>query len=224
MDAGGWYSGHPEGVKLVISIDDASAGDVEICELLSKYGLQSKTILYWPVYPNVVNGTKGRDSLTFSQMYRLSSEYQIGSHSLTHPKLTRIPLEQAKNEMVSSRKMLQDSFGQAVFSFCYPRGYSNPEIQLIAKEAGYTSARGVTVGYLHESENPFDQKTTVHCGYDRKEYGGMTWFDYAIYMLQEARKIENPVYHAWLHSYELLAYPNGLKLFESLLKELVDAV
>lgn len=208
-------------MKLIISVDDASAGDVEVCALLSKYNLQQKTILYWPVYPHLVNEPKGRTSLTNKQMHELASTYTVDAHTLSHPKLTRIPLDQARNEIIGSRKMMQDIFGQSCESMAWPRGYTNPELQLIAKEAGYTSARGVTVGYLHESENPFDQKTTIHCGYDRKEYGGMKWFDYAIYMLEEARKIENPVYHAWLHSYELLAYPNGLSLFESLLKELI---
>jgi len=211
-------------MKLVISIDDASSGDVEVCELLSRYNLQKSVVLYWPVYPHLVNEPKGRESLTHWQMHELASKYQIGSHTRVHPLLTRIPLDEARDEIVKSRKMLQDIFGQEITAFAAPRGYSRPELQLIMQEAGYTSARGVTVGYLHESENQFDQKTTVHCGYDRKEYGGMKWFDYAIYMLQEARKMENPVYHAWLHSYELLAYPNGLILFEKLLKELANEV
>ena len=212
-------------MKPLISIDDATAGDVQVCELLAKYNLQPNIILYWPVYPHLVNGPKGRDSLTVPEMHELSETFILGSHTKSHPLLTRIPQDQAKDEIVMSRKLLRANFpDQEILSLCWPRGYTNPELQLIAKEAGYTSARGVTVGYLHESENPFDQKTTVHCGYDRKEYGGMTWFDYAIYMLQEARKMESSVYHAWLHSYELLAYPNGLRLFDSLLKELVDAV
>src|SRR6266704_1276625 len=139
-------------MKIRASFDDATIQDLKVAELVEKYGIE--TIFYWPVIPELVNEPSGRISLSKKQMLQLAENFEIGSHTITHPLLTRIPLEQAKVEIEQSKVLLQERFGQDIDSFCYPRGYSNPQIQEAVVDAGYLSARSTLVGYVHESENP----------------------------------------------------------------------
>ena len=50
----------------------------------------------------------------------LAAGMSIGSHTLTHPRLTRVPPAQLRAEIFDSKKMLEDALGVEVTSFCYP--------------------------------------------------------------------------------------------------------
>lgn len=204
-------------MKIQITIDDAGANDLRVADLLVKYGFAETAIFYFPLMPSLCNEVKGRASLMEDEMKYIAKSFEIGSHTITHRLLTRIPLEDARTEIVDSRIMLQEKFGQPINSFAYPRGYANPDLQKIVQEAGYTDARGVTIGFIDEPENKFYTETTVHAGCDRKEYGGKTWLEYAVYMLALAVKVPTSRYTIWLHSNELDSYKNGFEQFEGLL-------
>ena len=207
-------------MRTVISFDDASVQDLQIAELIIKYGLENNTVFYFPVMPTVVNEPKGRQSLSIEQQQYIAEKFEIGSHTISHRLLTRIPLEDAKTEIIDSRKILQDKFSQNIDKFSYPRGYANPDLQKTVQDAGYLSARSTLIGYIHESENPYFEQTTVHVGCDRKEYGGKTWYEYAVYMLEVAKDTPNSIFHCWGHGFELNSYPDGMTQFEKLLKTL----
>jgi peptidoglycan/xylan/chitin deacetylase (PgdA/CDA1 family) len=52
----------------------------------------------------------------------LAEGHDIGSHTLTHPFLTRLAPAQAQEEIGASRKKLEDLFGRPIEHFCYPYG------------------------------------------------------------------------------------------------------
>ncbi|MBI5384614.1 MAG: polysaccharide deacetylase family protein [Verrucomicrobia bacterium] len=70
----------------------------------------------------------------------LSAGHQIGSHTLTHPWLTRLPLAQAREEISASKKKLEDEFGVAIAHFCYPYGDWSEAVRDLVAEAGYVTA------------------------------------------------------------------------------------
>jgi len=70
----------------------------------------------------------------------LGAGHRIGSHTLTHPHLKRIPAVQAREEIGASKKRLEDMFGVAVEDFCYPYGGWNAAILDFVAEAGYRTA------------------------------------------------------------------------------------
>jgi peptidoglycan/xylan/chitin deacetylase (PgdA/CDA1 family) len=88
----------------------------------------------------------------------LAAGHQIGSHSLTHPNLRKIPLAQAREEIVASKKSLEDTFGVAVEHFCYPYGSYNEAIRDLVAEAGYQSASTVNHGISLPGESPYELK------------------------------------------------------------------
>lgn len=70
----------------------------------------------------------------------IAAGHQIGSHTRSHPRLSRIPLEQAREEIVGSKKSLEDRFGIPIRHFCYPYGDLSPQVRDLVAEAGYTTA------------------------------------------------------------------------------------
>lgn len=70
----------------------------------------------------------------------LAAGHGIGSHTCTHPRLTRIPMSQAREEIFSSRKALEDRFGVRVEHFCYPYGDWNAAVRDLVAGAGYLTA------------------------------------------------------------------------------------
>jgi peptidoglycan/xylan/chitin deacetylase (PgdA/CDA1 family) len=76
----------------------------------------------------------------------LAAGHEIGSHTITHPNLKRIPLSQAREEIFGSKKKLEDTFGVPVRHFCYPSGKWNQALGELVGEAGYSTACTVEFG------------------------------------------------------------------------------
>jgi peptidoglycan/xylan/chitin deacetylase (PgdA/CDA1 family) len=85
----------------------------------------------------------------------------FGSHSSTHPVLPALPAEQAREEVVQSKKSLEARLGKPVRSFAYPFGERNAAIDQTVGEAGFWGACSVDPGLntlgtpiyaLHRSE------------------------------------------------------------------------
>lgn len=72
--------------------------------------------------------------------------FEIGSHSMNHIDLKSIPLRVAENEIIYSKKVLEDLLEGEVTSFCYPFGSTNEKIKELVKRAGYKLACGVYTG------------------------------------------------------------------------------
>ncbi|HVV00691.1 MAG TPA: polysaccharide deacetylase family protein [Verrucomicrobiae bacterium] len=85
----------------------------------------------------------------------LAAGQEIGSHSLTHPWLTRIPIAGAREEIFASKKKLEDLFGRRVDHFCYPYGDCNEAIRDLAREAGYRTACTTRRGINEPPLDPF---------------------------------------------------------------------
>jgi peptidoglycan/xylan/chitin deacetylase (PgdA/CDA1 family) len=83
---------------------------------------------------------------------------EIGSHTLSHPWLTRIPFPQAREEIIASRKKLEDTFARPVHHFCYPYGDMNEKLLELVREAGYCTACTTEFGVNDDATNPFALK------------------------------------------------------------------
>jgi peptidoglycan/xylan/chitin deacetylase (PgdA/CDA1 family) len=88
----------------------------------------------------------------------LNADQEIGSHTLTHPRLTQVSTSQAREEITDSKKKLEDTFGIAVEHFCYPYGDWNTAVRDIVAQAGYTSACTTNFGVNTTEADPFALK------------------------------------------------------------------
>ncbi|MGO8928512.1 MAG: polysaccharide deacetylase family protein [Limisphaerales bacterium] len=88
----------------------------------------------------------------------LAAGHEIGSHTLTHPFLTRLSLEKAREEISASKKKLEDRFGRPVRHFCYPYGDWNPAVRDLVLAAGYETACTTEFGVNTKATPPFELK------------------------------------------------------------------
>lgn len=88
----------------------------------------------------------------------LAAGQEIGSHTKTHPRLTQIPVSQAREEIFGSKKKLEDTFGMTVGHFCYPYGDWSPAVRDLVQEAGYKSACTTKFGVNTSETDPFALK------------------------------------------------------------------
>jgi len=68
---------------------------------------------------------------------------EIGGHSVTHPSLGQVSLEQAKYEIQMSLIDINQQLGSMHRTFCYPNGQPddyNNDIKVLVKKAGYINA------------------------------------------------------------------------------------
>lgn len=204
-------------MKILLSIDDGSKEDVKVAKLCNKYGVEA--VFYWPVDMYGLSLQKGWDSLSPKDEQWIASNFEIGSHTVSHRYLTKIPLEQAIDEVTESKKMLKNKYGQKIEKFCYPRGYANEEIIQAVKDAGYVYGRSTHIGHVGEPDNPHFASTAVHIGCPvREEYNGTNWFDYGLKLLEQARK-EDKDFEAWMHGWEVTRY-NEWDNVEKFIKEM----
>ncbi|MGB9909784.1 MAG: polysaccharide deacetylase family protein [Candidatus Hydrothermia bacterium] len=77
----------------------------------------------------------------------------VGSHSHTHKDLTSISYQELMNEVITSKKILEDITGSEISLFSYPFGKYNRKVQDALLEAGYKYAFKSSAFYLDFS-NP----------------------------------------------------------------------
>ncbi len=65
---------------------------------------------------------------------------EIGAHSISHPDLTGLGLEELRAQVGQSGALIAAQIGQPVVSFCYPGGRFSDTVVAVTREAGYTSA------------------------------------------------------------------------------------
>lgn len=192
---------------------------MRIADLLVKYDLPG--IFYVPVMWESYNRSKGWEGLSWSDMVQLKSQFEIGSHSITHALLTKVPTPVADYEIIESKIMLEQSLGQPIKKFCYPRGYANEHTKAIVRRI-YETGRSVIVGAVEEGDDPAWQPVTVHACCERKEYFGEHWLDYGRKKIKEAqRKPVNGYFHLMGHSWEI-EKNDGWRHFELFLAELAS--
>lgn len=63
----------------------------------------------------------------------------FGSHTVHHPFMNRLPLEDARHELVESKRVIEKRLGERVRHFCFPHGSYGEAVGRLAQEAGYES-------------------------------------------------------------------------------------
>jgi peptidoglycan/xylan/chitin deacetylase (PgdA/CDA1 family) len=105
------------------------------------------------------------DNATFNESDSLSSyELQqfkeigcsIGSHTITHPILTKCSGNKLRHEIKYCKTQLEKKLGFKVSHFAYPSGKYNNEVISITRNSGYETGRTIVPGYVTKKTNPFE--------------------------------------------------------------------
>jgi len=109
--------------------------------------------------PQVLNVPEQYASLSWDDVRGLDPALvDIGSHTMTHPILSRCRPELQRFEIVESKRMLEQKMGRRVEAFCYPNGmprdFDKHCVELVAG-AGYSSAVVMYGTLVEQGEDPF---------------------------------------------------------------------
>jgi peptidoglycan-N-acetylglucosamine deacetylase len=198
-------------VIVTTSWDDGHLLDLRLAESLQNAGLKG-TFYISPGNREFAE----RDLLSSQQVSDLSSAFEIGAHTLTHPRLPKVSPVDARREIAGSKVALEEITGKEITTFCYPGGaYTAAHVQMV-KDAGYRYAR--TVGrYAFAVNNPYEAPTTLHAYRhwsdlaDMARFAGLrplkvarylSWDELAKAMFDYTAKVGG-VYHLWGHSWEI---------------------
>jgi peptidoglycan/xylan/chitin deacetylase (PgdA/CDA1 family) len=198
-------------VMVTTSWDDGHKHDVRLARMLKEYGLKA-TFYVSPMNREFAE----HDLLTQQQIRDISENFEIGAHTVTHPRLPAISQMQAKEEIVRSKIILEEVTGKTVSTFCYPGGaYTAAHAQFV-KDAGYNYARTVA-RHSFKVDKPHEAATSLHAYNHWSDVWKIArfarlqpvrflryleWGTLARAMFDRAVE-EGGVYHIWGHSWEI---------------------
>lgn len=210
------------------SWDDGRVQDMKLAALLEKYGA---TGTFYVCPPE----THSQPALTSADITLLSSRHEIGAHTMTHPKLTRLSQSDAQREIAESKAWIESLTGVPCTMFCYPYGDENAAVRSLVQTVGFRGAR--TVEQLQFGlEDPYGMPTTLQIypfplrrkftrwwhpldpfARLRLFYPRMrelhlpfrsctSWLQLALSLFMYAQRSNQPVFHLWGHSWEIEKY------------------
>jgi glycosyltransferase involved in cell wall biosynthesis/peptidoglycan/xylan/chitin deacetylase (PgdA/CDA1 family) len=138
------------------SWDDGHKLDVRLSALLKKYGIAG-TFYVAPKDHEFAQA----DLLTDDQTKALAETFEIGAHTMTHPSLSDITDDTAREEIEDSKHYLEKLIGRPITAFCYPRGEYRAKHVAMVKNAGFIYARTVRRGAF-DLGTPLEAHTTIN--------------------------------------------------------------
>lgn len=137
---------------VLVTIDDGDPSVAEVAlPILRRHGVPA--VLF-----TLAGRPDGFRVLEDVELRRLSEAgIEIGSHSLTHRSMARLPQEEAVREARDSRRRLEDLLGRRVTAFAYPFGtradYSEATAEIL-RQAGYDLAFTSQHGAMRAGMDP----------------------------------------------------------------------
>ena len=132
---------------VLVTFDDGYANNAEVAyPIMKEVGVKSNIFL---VYEDMDKHNSWHNPasepwirmLTWKQVLELRDTgiVEFGSHTMKHPNLPDLTLEEARWELTESKRRLEEKLGTPVLGFAYPYGGGAyvPAIRQAAREAGY---------------------------------------------------------------------------------------
>lgn len=146
--------GQRPGRTVAITFDDAYRSVLEhAAPIMASLGLPGTVFvvtaladqnspLAWPGIDHWTGGEHDAElvAMSWAQLRELEQEgWEIGSHTLTHPRLTRLDDAQLAREVSESRAACATALGHPVAAIAYPYGDVDARVVRAAAAAGYTT-------------------------------------------------------------------------------------
>lgn len=140
---------------VMITVDDGFSDNYHLMlPLLKKYGF--KAVVYvvtgesfnrWDVEADE-SPDKPFKLMTKDEIKAMADSgfIEIGGHTLTHPKLSQLSVEEQRHEILENKIQLESIIGKPLTSFAYPYGDHNQKTKDIALEVGYQYAVATNSG------------------------------------------------------------------------------
>lgn len=81
---------------------------------------------------------------------------EIGGHTVTHPMLSRLSVQEQEDEIKKSKLQLEAKLGERIVSFSYPHGDFSKETAYLVRKCGFENASTVNERRLQKLSNRFE--------------------------------------------------------------------
>jgi peptidoglycan/xylan/chitin deacetylase (PgdA/CDA1 family) len=185
-------------MKVIQTWDDGLVSDIRLIEILRRYQAKATFCLNPGLYQENrsfgwVHENKEVWRLSIHELVDVYHGFEICSHSMTHPYLTDLSIDQLQWELRTSRHILEDKFQKPVLGFCYPFNTYNDFVKDAVRSTGYKWARG----NQHQGNTypPIDLLEFHPCCH---------FLDQDFCGKYDRQKRKDSVFFFWGHSYELI--------------------
>lgn len=161
---------------IVITFDDGYKDNyTNALPILRKFGFAATVF--------VTAGQDGPVFLTRDEMRELlEAGWEIESHTMTHPDLSKLNPFKLQWELEHSKQLLEQDLGRKVKFLAYPYGKYNESVVKAARGAGYLMAFTTKAGWATEKHNPWlVNRVYLYANMGIEEF---------------ARRVEDPMYYA----------------------------
>lgn len=111
--------------------------------------------LFWPGIESWGAGPHAHElaCLSWGALAALAADgWEIGSHTVTHPHLTRLDDARLEAEMTDSKRAVEERIGVACTSIAYPYGDEDARVVAAAGRAGYLAGAALPQRRTHADE------------------------------------------------------------------------
>ena len=135
---------------IICTFDDAYSGILEFAlPILNRYGFTATVFVCYDYIGKSndwnLKDTKKRTHLNKSELQALQNDgWEIGSHGLTHRSLLKLSYNELHNEIIMSKKNLEEFFAE-IISYSYPYGDYNDYCKILVEKT-YKSAFALSKG------------------------------------------------------------------------------
>lgn len=128
---------------VAITFDDTTIDNFRTAyPILKKYGAKATFFVIADRALGLIKDDEKKDYADINQIKEMSADnlIDIGSHSCTHPHLTKLDDTQLEYEIVKSKEKLETALNNKINFFCYPYGNFDERVVKAIKKAKYSGA------------------------------------------------------------------------------------